>query len=101
MRFFAADAFPRLAVQSGDLPRPWVMPLGLPRDHRDRLAALLAQALRALEPGLALVQLRWDERRFLNGGGLALPEHVLVWWRGGRRPRGGRARRSWWSRGAA
>ncbi|WP_437726720.1 tetratricopeptide repeat protein [Sorangium sp. So ce861] len=81
MRLFAGDHFPRLAVQSGDLPRPWVMPLGLPRAHRDRLAVLLAQALRALEPDLRLVQLRWAERHALLSGRINLPNPVLVWWR--------------------
>ncbi|WP_437899039.1 tetratricopeptide repeat protein [Sorangium sp. So ce124] len=81
MRLFAGDHFPRLAVQSGDLPRPWVMPLGLPRAHRDRLALLLAQALRALEPDLRLVQLRWAERHALLAGRIMLPSSVLVWWR--------------------
>ncbi|XXX79893.1 tetratricopeptide repeat protein [Sorangium sp. So ce134] len=81
MRLFAGDHFPRLAVQSGDLPRPWVMPLGLPRAHRDRLAELLAQALRALEPDLKLVQLRWAERHALLSGRINLPSPVLVWWR--------------------
>ncbi|WP_437613075.1 tetratricopeptide repeat protein [Sorangium sp. So ce834] len=81
MRLFAGDHFPRLAVQSGDLPRPWVMPLGLPRAHRDRLAVLLAQALRALEPDLRLVQLRWAERHALLSGRINLPSSVLVWWR--------------------
>ncbi|WP_437592100.1 tetratricopeptide repeat protein [Sorangium sp. So ce1000] len=81
MRLFAGDHFPRLAVQSGDLPRPWVMPLGLPRAHRDRLALLLAQALRALEPDLKLVQLRWAERHALLAGRINLPSPVLVWWR--------------------
>jgi hypothetical protein len=81
VRFFAGDHFPRLAAQSGDLPRPWVMPLGLPRDHRDRLAVLLAQALRAIEPSLTMIQLRWAERHFLLSGRLALPSSVLVWWR--------------------
>jgi tetratricopeptide (TPR) repeat protein len=81
VRLFAGDHFPRLAIQSGDLLRPWVMPLGLPRAHRDRLAALLAQALRALEPGIALVQLRWAERHSLRSGRITLPSSVLVWWR--------------------
>ncbi|AGP35115.1 hypothetical protein BE04_43965 [Sorangium cellulosum] len=81
MRLFAGDHFPRLAVQSGDLPRPWVIPLGLPRAHRDRLAVLLAQALRALEPDLRLVQLRWAERHALLSGRINLPSSVLVWWR--------------------
>ena len=81
MRLFAGDHFPRLALQSGDLPRPWVMPLGLPRSHRDRLTLLLAQALRALEPGLTLVQLRWAERHLFRAGRLQLPGSVLVWWR--------------------
>ncbi|WP_437969846.1 hypothetical protein WMF04_11350 [Sorangium sp. So ce260] len=81
MRLFAGDHFPRLAVQSGDLPRPWVMPSGLPRAHRDRLAVLLAQALRALEPDLKLVQLRWAERHSLLSGRINLPSLVLVWWR--------------------
>ncbi|AUX30296.1 MULTISPECIES: hypothetical protein [Sorangium] len=81
MRLFAGDHFPRLAVQSGDLPRPWVMPLGLPRAHRDRLAGLLAQALRALEPDLRLIQLRWAERHALLSGRINLPSSVLVWWR--------------------
>src|SRR5262245_22336775 len=57
------------------------MPFGLPRGHRDRLAALLAQALRALEPDLSMIQLRWAERHFLLSGRLALPSSVLVWWR--------------------
>ncbi|WP_159396840.1 tetratricopeptide repeat protein [Sorangium cellulosum] len=57
------------------------MPLGLPRGHRDRLAALLAQALRALEPDLKLVQLRWAERHALLAGRINLPSSVLVWWR--------------------
>jgi tetratricopeptide (TPR) repeat protein len=81
VRLFAGDHFPRLAVQSGDLPRPWVMPIGLPRAHRDRLAVLLAQALRALEPELKLVQLRWAERHSLVSGRINLPSSVLVWWR--------------------
>ncbi|WP_437946159.1 tetratricopeptide repeat protein [Sorangium sp. So ce296] len=81
MRLFVGDHFLRLAVQSGDLPRPWVMPSGLPRAHRDRLAVLLAQALRALEPDLRLVQLRWAERHALLSGRINLPNSVLVWWR--------------------
>ncbi|WP_437716809.1 hypothetical protein WMF45_10595 [Sorangium sp. So ce448] len=81
MRLFAGDHFPRLAVQSGDLPRPWVMPPGLPRAHRDRLAGLLAQALRPLEPELRLIQLRWAERHALLSGRINLPNPVLVWWR--------------------
>jgi hypothetical protein len=81
MRRFAADQVPRLSVAAAELPGPWVVPWALPRRHKDRLVALLGQALCRFDDRLRFIELRWAERYFIEEGRIVPPQPALVWWR--------------------
>ena len=80
MRLFANDEIPALSVSADELPMPWILPR-VPRRHRDRLVAMLVRAVRAFDPRIRVVSLRWVERRLIEEGRVLLLRHPLVCWR--------------------
>ena len=81
MRLFPGDDVPGLAALAQEMPAPWLMPWGLSRRHRDRLGAMVVRAVRAFDPRVRCVQLRWVEAPLVRDERIVLPERVLVWWR--------------------
>ncbi|HWN68732.1 MAG TPA: hypothetical protein VNM90_13940, partial [Haliangium sp.] len=81
MRIFAGDTVPGLALLAQALPRPWVLPDGIGRRHRNRLVRLLHATLHATQPGLRLGELRWGERDLVERGRMSLPAEILIRWR--------------------
>lgn len=81
MRLFPEDEVPRLRMSAEEMPGPWVIPHWLPRRHRNRLAAVVVRALRAFDPRVRCIQLRWAELPLIRQCQIRLPERVLVWWR--------------------
>lgn len=80
MRLFAGDAIPDLHLLPHELPRPWVLPAGISREHRARLCGLLAQALRGGKRELLVVALRWGERGLLESGRLRIDASSCIIW---------------------
>lgn len=81
MRIFAGDVIPDLALVAAALPRPWVLPNGLNRKHRNRLIRVLHAALQGARPDLRLGEIRWGERDLVAQGRIRLPPAVLIRWR--------------------
>jgi tetratricopeptide (TPR) repeat protein len=81
MRLFPGDDVPDLTAIAQEMPTPWLMPMGLPRRHRDRLGGLVARAVRRFDPRIRCVQVRWAEASLVREGRIKLPERALIWWR--------------------
>lgn len=81
MRLFPGDEVPRLTAFPEEMGGPWIVPPSFPRLHRRRLAVMVGRAVRAFDPRVRFIELRWADRWHLERGTLRLPPHPLIWWR--------------------